>query len=61
MKQNRDNSEFNNFSDLTRRLLSVPKKEIDKRHKEWKKQKDRNHKPKKPTERDVSRDSGDDT
>jgi len=41
------NKEFENFSDLTKRLLSVPKKELDKRHEEWKKQKDRSHKPKK--------------
>jgi hypothetical protein len=40
-------SEFQNFSDLTKRLLSVPKKEIDKRHKEWQKEKDRKHNPKK--------------
>jgi hypothetical protein len=53
--------EFKKFSDLTKRLLSVPKKEIDKRHEEWKKQKDRKHKPKKPTSRGVSRDSGGDT
>jgi hypothetical protein len=53
-------SEFNNFSNLTKRLLSVPKKEIDKRHEEWKKQKDRKHKPKKSSGRDVSRDSGGD-
>jgi hypothetical protein len=54
-------TEFDNFSALTKRLLSVPKAEIDKRHDEWKKQKDRKHKPKKPSGRDVSRDSGGDT
>jgi hypothetical protein len=54
-------TEFDKFSDLTGRLLSIPKKEIDKRHEEWKKQKDRKHKPKKTTERGVSRDSGGDT
>jgi hypothetical protein len=54
-------SEFDNFSDLTKRLLSVPKKEIDKRHEEWKKKKDRKHKPKKTTESGASRDSGGDT
>jgi hypothetical protein len=53
--------EFENFAGLTKRLLSVPKKEIDKRHEEWKKEKDRSHKPKKPTGRGVSRDSGGDT
>ena len=57
----RKESEFQKFSDLTKHLLSVPKKEIDKRHEEWKKKKDRKHKPKSPTERGVSRDSGDDT
>ena len=57
----KNDSEFDNFSDLTKRLLSVPKKEIDKRHEEWKKQKDRKHKPKKTSGRGVSRDSGGDT
>jgi len=52
------NKEFDNFLDLTKRLLSVPKTEIDKRHKEWEQQKDRKHKPKKTTGRGVSRDSG---
>jgi hypothetical protein len=37
-------TEFDKFSDLTKSLLSVPKAEIDKRHEEWKKQKDRKHK-----------------
>ncbi|HET9184021.1 MAG TPA: hypothetical protein VFP59_17975 [Candidatus Angelobacter sp.] len=54
-------SEFDRFSDLTKRLLAVPKKEIDRRHEEWKKEKDRSHKTKKPTERGASRDSGGDT
>jgi hypothetical protein len=40
-------SEYENFSRLTKRLLSVPKTEIDKRHKEWEQEKDRKHKPKK--------------
>jgi len=57
----RDKSEFDNFSNLTKRLLSVPKAEIDKRHKEWKQKKDRKHKPKKTSGRDASRDSGGDT
>jgi hypothetical protein len=52
------NREFENFSALTKRLLSVPKTEIDKRHKQWEKEKDRKHKPKKTTSRGVSRDSG---
>jgi DnaJ-domain-containing protein 1 len=51
-------NEFDKFSDLTKRLLSVPKTEIDKRHKEWQQQKDRKHKPKKASGRGVSRDSG---
>jgi hypothetical protein len=50
--------EFEKFSGLTKRLLSVPKAEIDKRHEKWKKEKDRKHKPKKSSERGVSRDSG---
>jgi hypothetical protein len=54
-------SEFENFSALTKRLLSVPKSEIDKRHKEWQQEKDRKHKPKKPSVRGASRDSGGDT
>jgi hypothetical protein len=53
--------EFDKFSALTKRLLSVPKTEIDKRHKEWEKEKDRKHKPKKPSGRGASRDSGGDT
>jgi hypothetical protein len=40
-------TEFDKFSRLTKRLLSVPKAEIDKRHEEWKREKDRKHKPKK--------------
>jgi hypothetical protein len=45
MKQR--STEFESFSSLTKRLLSVPKTEIDKRHKEWEQEKDRKHKPKK--------------
>jgi hypothetical protein len=57
----KDNPEFAKFSDLTKRLLSVPKTEIDKRHKEWEQKKNRKHKPKKTSGRGVSRDSGGDT
>jgi hypothetical protein len=57
----KEKTEFENFSTLTKRLLSVPKKEIDKRHKEWAKEKDRKHKAKKTSGRGVSRDSGDGT
>ena len=53
--------EFENFSALTKRLLSVPKSEIDRRHKEWEREKDRKHKPKKTSGHAVSRDSGGDT
>jgi len=42
----RDKREFENFSELTKRLLSVPKTEIDKRHDEWKKQKESKRKAK---------------
>jgi hypothetical protein len=58
MKSTERKSEFENFAALTKRLLSVPKKEIDRRHEEWKKQKDRKHKAKKPNGRGVSHDSG---
>jgi hypothetical protein len=51
-------SEFENFTNLTKRLVSVPKSEIDKRHEEWKREKDKKRKPKK---RGASRDSGGDT
>jgi hypothetical protein len=61
MKSKDENTEFGQFSNLTKRLLSVPKKEIDKRHEEWEKKKDRKHKPKKTSVRGVSRDSGGDT
>jgi hypothetical protein len=54
----REKTEFEQFSALTKRLLSVPKTEIDKRHKEWQREKDRKHRPKKPIGRGVSRDSG---
>jgi hypothetical protein len=60
----KNSNEFAKFSDLTKHLLSVPKKEIDRRHEEWKKQKDRSRKPKKPkktSESGASRDSGGDT
>jgi hypothetical protein len=56
----KNKSEYGKFSDLTKRLLSVPKAEIDKRHKAWAQEKDRKHKPKKSSERGVSRDSGGD-
>ncbi len=57
----KNNREFEAFSNLTKRLLSVPKKELDKRHEKWAKEKDRKHKPKKTSGHDVSRDSGGDT
>lgn len=43
-------NELNEFSKLTKRLLSVSKKEIDKRHEEWDKQKDKKRKPKSPAD-----------
>ena len=52
------NTEFEKFTALTKRLLSVSKKEIDKRHEEWKKQKDRKHKAKKTSVHGPFRDSG---
>ena len=45
-----DKSEFEKFSTLTKRLLSVPKKEIDKRHKEWEQEKDQNTNLRKPAD-----------
>jgi len=57
----KNKSEFENLSELTKRLLSVRKTQIDKRHKEWQREKDRKHKPKKTSGRGVSRDSGGDT
>jgi hypothetical protein len=59
--KDKEKSEFEKFSDVTKRLLSVPKTEIDKRHKKWAQEKDRKHKPKKTSGRGVSRDSGGDT
>lgn len=57
----KEKTEFEKFSSLTKRLLSVPKAEIDKRHKKWEQKKDRKQKAKKTSGRGVSRDSGGDT
>ncbi len=57
----RNKSEFENFSALTKRLLSVPKTEIDKRHQKWTKQKNQKRKPKKSSVSAASRDSDGDT
>jgi hypothetical protein len=57
----KEKTEFENFSTLTKRLLSVPKAEIDKRHKKWQKKKDKQQATKKTSGRGVSRDSGGDT
>lgn len=54
----KEKSEFDRFSNLTKRLLSVSKKELDKRHEEWAKEEHGRHKPKKPSGRASSRDSG---
>jgi DnaJ-domain-containing protein 1 len=48
------NPEYENFSKSNKRLLTVPKAEIDKRHEEWKSEIDRKHKPKKATGRGPS-------
>lgn len=61
MTKSKNKTEFENFSALTKRLLSVPKTEIDKRHKKWQKKKDRKQATKKTSESGVSRDSGGDT
>ena len=56
-------SEFEKFSDLTTRLLSVSKEELNRREEEWKKQRKQRpkRKSKNPSERGASRDSGGDT
>jgi hypothetical protein len=54
-------SEIDNYDNQTKSLLSVPKSEVDKRHKEWEQKKNRKHKPKKTSGRGASRDSGGDT
>lgn len=58
----KEKSEFEKFSDLTTRLLTVSKEEINRREAEWKKQREQQKKrgPKKTSGRGASRDSGDD-
>ena len=58
MKDKEDKTDFEKFSELTKRLMSVPKSEIDKRHKEWEKRREREQQRKAKTLRRASRDSG---
>jgi hypothetical protein len=57
MTDKKDKTEFEKFSDATKLLMSVPKKEIDRRHEEWAKEKEKRRKTKKTLR--ASRDSGD--
>ena len=40
MTDKKEKTEFEKFSEATKHLMSVPKTEIDKRHKEWEKRKE---------------------
>jgi hypothetical protein len=51
-------SEYDRFSETTKHLLSISKEELKRREAEWKKQRKQKRKAKKPSERGVSRDSG---
>ena len=42
-----DKTEYERFSEATKHLMSVPKKEIDRRHEEWAKEKEKQRKTKK--------------
>lgn len=55
------NPEFEKFSETTKRLLNVSKEELNRREADWKKEREKQRKAKKPTGRGVSRDSGGDT
>jgi hypothetical protein len=52
-----DKTEYERFSEATKHLMSVPKKEIDRRHEEWAKEKEKRRKAKKTLR--ASRVSGD--
>lgn len=43
----KDETEFERFADATKHLMSVSKKEIDRRHEEWAKEKEKQRKAKK--------------
>ena len=53
----KDKTEYERFSEATRHLMSVPKSEIDRRHEEWAKEKEKQRKAKKTLR--ASRVSGD--
>ena len=55
MKDKKEKTDFEKFSEATKQLMSVPKSEIDRRHAEWEKQRERKRKAK--TLRRASRDS----
>lgn len=57
MTRKNEKTEYERFTEATRQLLSVPKKEIDRRHEEWAKEKEKRRKAKKTLR--ASRDSGD--
>jgi hypothetical protein len=57
----KEKTEFEKFSATTKRLLSVSKEELNRRDAEWKEQRKKKRKPKKPSGRGASRDSGGDT
>ena len=43
----KETTEFDRFSEATKHLMSIPKKEIDRRHEEWAKEKEKQRKAKK--------------
>ncbi|HWZ44353.1 MAG TPA: hypothetical protein VNW97_12815 [Candidatus Saccharimonadales bacterium] len=57
MPEKKEPTEFEKFSEATKHLMSVPKKEIDRRHEEWAKEKEKRRKAKKISR--SSRASGD--
>jgi hypothetical protein len=40
-RKDEDTTEFDNFQELLEQVLSVPKEELDKRRKEWERDKER--------------------
>ena len=53
----KEKTEFEKFSDTTKRLLSVSKEELSRREAEWKKQRAKQRKSNKSSGRAASRDS----
>jgi hypothetical protein len=54
----KEKTDYEKFSETTKRLLGVSKEELNRREAEWKKQRKQKRKAKKPTGRGASRDSG---